>query len=116
MKNWKLHLKFKMLKDVLDEQRAPDKSDYPSSSPLVVGEPFTILKETYQIKEKREVDFHTKNFMSIDDATQTEIEQELVKNRGVKTKHDTNENKEETTEVDCSVSDLHGHPDLSNPK
>jgi hypothetical protein len=43
----------------------------PSSSPLVVGEPFTILKETYQIKEKREVDFHTKNFMSIDDATQT---------------------------------------------
>jgi hypothetical protein len=88
----------------------------PSSSPLVVGEPFTILKETYQIKEKREVDFHTKNFMSIDDATQTKIEQELVKNRGVKTKHDTNENKEETTEVDCSVSDLHGHPDLSNPK
>jgi len=88
----------------------------PSSSPLVVGEPFTILKETYQIKEKREVDFHTKNFMSIDDATQTEIEKELVKNRGVKTKHDTNENKEETTEVDCSVSDLHGHPNLSNPK
>jgi hypothetical protein len=88
----------------------------PSSSPLVVGEPFTILKETYQIKEKREVDFHTKNFMSIDDATQTKIEQELVKNRGVKTKHDTDENKEETTKVDCSVSDLHGHPDLSNPK
>jgi hypothetical protein len=88
----------------------------PSSSPLVVGEPFTILKETYQIKEKREADFHTKKFMSIDDATQTEIEQELVKNRGVKTKHDTNENKEEKTEVDCSVSDLHGHPDLSNPK
>jgi hypothetical protein len=46
----------------------------------------------------------------------TKIEQELVKNKGVKTKHDTNENKEETTEVDCSVSDLHGHPDLSNPK
>jgi hypothetical protein len=68
-----------------------------SSSPLVVGEPFTILKEIYQIKEKREVDFHTKNFMSIDDATQTKIEQELVKNRGVKTKHDTNENKEETS-------------------
>jgi hypothetical protein len=88
----------------------------PSSSPLVVGEPFTILKETYQIKEKREVDFHTKNFMSIDDATQTKIEQELVKNRGVKTKHDTDENKEEKTEVDCSVSDLHGHPDLSNAK
>ena len=88
----------------------------PSSSPLVVGEPFTILKETYQIKEKREVDFHTKNFMSIDDATQTKIEQELVKNRGVKTKHDTDENKEEATEVDYSVSDLHCHPDLSNPK
>jgi hypothetical protein len=89
---------------------------FPSSSPLVVGEPFTILKETYQIKEKREVDFHTKNFMSIDDATQTKIEEELVKNKGVKTKHDTNENKKETTEVDCSVSDLHGHPDLSDPK
>jgi hypothetical protein len=88
----------------------------PSSSTLVLGKPFTILTETYQIKEKREVDFHTKNFMSIDDATQTEIEQKLVKNRGVKTKHDTNENKEETTEVDCSVSDLHGHPNLSNPK
>jgi hypothetical protein len=88
----------------------------PSSSPLVLGEPFTILKETYQIKEKREVDFHTKIFMSIDDATQIEIEKELVKNRGVKTKYDTDENKEETTEVDCSVSDLHGHPDLSNPK
>ena len=72
MKNWKLHLKFKMLKDVLDEQRAPDKSDYPSSNPLVVGEPFTILKETYQIKEKMEVDFHAKNFMSNDYATQTE--------------------------------------------
>jgi hypothetical protein len=82
----------------------------PSSSPLVVGEPFTILKETYQIKEKRELDFHTKNFMS------RKIEQELVKNKGVKTKHDTNENKEETTEVDYSVSDLYGHPDLSNPK
>jgi len=54
--------------------------------------------------------------MSIDDATQTEIEKELVKNRGVKTKHDTNENKEETTEVDYSVSDLHGHLDLCNPK
>jgi hypothetical protein len=54
--------------------------------------------------------------MSNDYATQTEIEQELVKNRGVKTKHDTNENKEETTKVDCSVNDLHGHPDLSNPK
>jgi hypothetical protein len=51
----------------------------PSSSTLVVGEPFTILKETYKIKEKREVDFHIKNIMSIDDATQTEIEQELVK-------------------------------------
>jgi hypothetical protein len=89
---------------------------YPSSSPLVVGEPFTILKETYQIKEKREVYFHTKNFMLIDDATQTEIEQELVKNREVETKHDTDENKEETTEVDYSVSDLHGHSDLSNPK
>jgi hypothetical protein len=88
----------------------------PSSSPLVVGEPFTILKETYQIKEKREVDFHAKNFMLNDYATQTEIEQELVKNRGVKKKHDTNENKEETIEVDCSVNDLHGHPDLSNPK
>jgi hypothetical protein len=88
----------------------------PSSSPLVVGEPFTILKDTYQIKEKMEVDFHTKNFMSIDDATQIKIEQELVKNRGVKTKHDTNENKEETTEVDYSVSDLHDHPHLSNPK
>jgi hypothetical protein len=71
---------------------------YPSSSPLVVGEPFTILKETYQIKEKREVDFHAKNIMSNDYTTQTEIEQELVKNKGVKTKHDTNENKEETTE------------------
>jgi hypothetical protein len=63
-----------------------------------------------------EVDFHAKNFMSNDYATQTEIEQELVKNRGVKTKHDTNENKEETTEVGCSVNDLHGHPNLSNPK
>jgi hypothetical protein len=52
----------------------------PSSSPLVVGEPFTILKETYQIKDKREVYFHTKSFMSIDDATQTKIKQELVKN------------------------------------
>jgi hypothetical protein len=69
----------------------------PSLGPLVVGEPFTILKETYQIKEKREVDFHAKNFMSNDYATQIEIEQELVKNRGVKTKHDTKENKEETT-------------------
>ena len=88
----------------------------PSSSPFFLGEPFTILKETYQIKEKREVDFHAKNFMSNDYATQIEIEQELVKNRGVKEKHDTDENKEETTEVECSVSDLHGHPDLSNPK
>jgi hypothetical protein len=88
----------------------------PSSSPLVVGEPFTILKGTYQIKEKREVDFHARNFMSNDYATQIQIEQELVKNRGVQTKHDTNENKEETIEVDCSVNDLHGHLDLSNPK
>jgi hypothetical protein len=54
--------------------------------------------------------------MSVDGATKTEVEQELVKNRREKTKHDTNENKEETTEVDCSVSDLHRHPDLSNPK
>jgi hypothetical protein len=51
----------------------------PSSSPHVVGEPFTILKEMYQIKEKREVDFHAKNFMSNDYGTQTEIEQELEK-------------------------------------
>jgi hypothetical protein len=54
--------------------------------------------------------------MSIDDATQTEIKQELVKIRGVKTKHYTNENKEKTPEVECSFSDLHGHLDLSNPK
>jgi hypothetical protein len=37
----------------------------PSSSTLVVGEPFTILKETYQIKEKREVDFHIKTLCQL---------------------------------------------------
>jgi hypothetical protein len=58
-----------MLNYVLDEQRVPEKLGQTSSSPLFVGEPFTILQETSQITEKREVYFHTTNFMLIDNAT-----------------------------------------------
>jgi hypothetical protein len=116
MKNWKLQLNLKMLKDELDEQRAPEKSGYPATSPLVAGEPFIRLQETTQIKETREVVVQATHFMLIDEATQTETEQEPAEDRGVTTGHDTSEKKEEEGEVDCSVSDLHGHPDFSNPE
>jgi hypothetical protein len=45
-----------MLKDELDEQRAPEKSGYPATNPLVAGEPFTSSQEATQTKETMEVD------------------------------------------------------------
>jgi hypothetical protein len=54
--------------------------------------------------------------MLVDEATQIEIEQEPSKDRGVTIGHVTGENKEEGGEVECSVSDLHGHIEFSNPE
>jgi len=48
-----------MLKDELDEQRALEKSDYPSTSPLAAGEPSLQLEETTQMKETKEIVFQT---------------------------------------------------------
>jgi hypothetical protein len=53
MKNWKLQLNLKMLKDELDEQRAPEKSGYPATSPLAVGEPFTSSQEITQTQRNK---------------------------------------------------------------
>jgi hypothetical protein len=38
MKNWKLQLNLKMLKDELDEERRPKKLGYLATSSLVVGD------------------------------------------------------------------------------
>jgi hypothetical protein len=55
MKNWKLQINLKMLKDELEEQTTPEKSGYPATSPLVAGEPFTNSQERAQLKETKEV-------------------------------------------------------------
>jgi hypothetical protein len=111
MKNWKLQINLKMLRDELEEQRAPEKSGYPATSPLVAGEPFTNSQERAQLKETKEVVFQATHFMLVDEATQTETEQE---NRGVPTEHDISEENEATEEVTCGVSDPQGHLDFSN--
>jgi hypothetical protein len=83
---------------------------------LLSGEPFIRSQEIISNKETREVVVQATHFMLIDEATQIEIEQELAENKGVTTEHDTNEKKEETTEEDYGVNDLHGHPDSSKIK
>jgi len=54
--------------------------------------------------------------MLFDEVTQTETKQELAKNRGVTTEHETTGKKEEAREALCGVSELHGHHDSSNSK
>jgi len=42
-----------MLRDEVEEQRAPNKSSYLATSPLVARETFTNSQETTQLKEIR---------------------------------------------------------------
>jgi hypothetical protein len=57
MKNWKLQLNLKMLKDELNEERTFEKLGCLSqeTSSLAAGEPSIEPKETTQTKETREV-------------------------------------------------------------
>jgi hypothetical protein len=72
MKNWKLQINLKMLKDELDEQRAPEKLGYPATSPLVAGEPSLQLEETTQTKETKEIVVQTTYVILINRARLTE--------------------------------------------
>jgi hypothetical protein len=71
MKNWKLQLNLKMLKDELDEQRAPEKSRLPCNKSSCCRGTLHQLQETTQIKETREVVVQATHFMLVDEATQT---------------------------------------------
>jgi hypothetical protein len=80
MKNWKLQLNLKMLKDELDEQRAPEKLGYPATSSLAIGEP--SLEPKRQLKQrKQKIVVQTTYFILIDRATQTETEQGSVEDK-----------------------------------
>jgi hypothetical protein len=83
MEKWNLWINLKILKDELEEQRALEKSGYPTVSPLATGEPFTSSQEIAQLKETKEVVFQDTHFMLVDEATQIETRQEKIEDRGV---------------------------------
>jgi hypothetical protein len=72
MKNWKLQINLKMVRDEIEEQRELKKSGYLATSPLSAGEPFTNSQEIAQLKETKEVVFQDTHFMLVDEATHTE--------------------------------------------
>jgi hypothetical protein len=77
MKNLKLKINLKMLREELEEHRAPEKSGYPAASPLAAGEPFTYSQQKDELKETKEAVVQATHFMLVDKATQTETKQDI---------------------------------------
>jgi hypothetical protein len=55
VKNLKLKINLKMLREELEEHKAPEKSGYPATSPLVTGEPLINSQERGHPRETKEV-------------------------------------------------------------
>jgi hypothetical protein len=70
VKNLRLKINLKMLREELEEHKAPEKSGYPATSPLVAGEPLTDSQEIGQPRETKEVVVQATYFMVIDKSTQ----------------------------------------------
>jgi hypothetical protein len=53
VKNLRLKINLKMLREELEEHKAPEKSGYPATSPLVVGEPLTAHKKQVSLGRQK---------------------------------------------------------------
>jgi len=84
VKNLRLKINLKMLREELEEHKAPEKLGYPATSPLLVaGEPLIGSKEKGHPRETKEVVVNVIDCMGIDKATQTKVD--TKQNRGAPT-------------------------------
>jgi hypothetical protein len=71
IKNLNLKINLKMLREELEEHKAPEKSSYPATISLATREPLIGSQERGHPKETKEVVFQATYFMAIDKSTQT---------------------------------------------